>query len=745
MEATGCRLAMTGHSTIVIVSVYLPSPNRCSGDLRALLGLGDAVILFGDFNCKNPRWGCAVMDENGKKLDRFQDRLEFEIVAPSTATYFPHNDTYRTSTLDIALTKGVDLNLNSIEPLHRLSSDHRPVLLKMGPPDGGRPVSTVKITDWKRVSTAFEKIDTPPLNRIPDDISTIEQIDHAIGALTSHVRTVVEKCEREVPASSDRRKFPPDILELIRTKNAALRRASAYPTPEYRSRARALQRKVKARVQEFRNETWSDLMEEIRPSHKAFWKITKALKTEGYTPILPLKRPDGTTALDDAEVAECIADSIETQCSHVSPPHDIAHINSIEEEVLQKTSLEPKDDLTPVSLSEVQLLVKSLKTRKAPGLDGVSNKANKCFSQPLLSLLVAIFNACLQNCYFPSVWKEAEVISIHKPGKPRDLPASYRPISLLSGLAKLFERVLKTRLSNHLFGKGLIIDEQFGFRPAHSCPQQVLRPVEYVMEGFKTKQKTVSVFFDVAKAFDRVWHAGLVHKLYSLEVPDRLIFIIQNFLYNRYFTFRHERTHSTRRLIRAGVPQGSGLSPLLYSAYTNDIPRPTSGVQLALFADDTALFFRSRTKRSIFRHLPKAIDELGQWFRKWRIEVNRIARLGAMLGRKSKLSRRNKRTLYKTCIRTVMTYASPVFAHADSKVLYRDMELPTLTKYMKDASKRFFDIAGSHPNALLRAAVDYQPPPPTHFLRRPRNVLIDPPDALTAAVDSLNDVNDTQD
>ncbi|GBP87774.1 Probable RNA-directed DNA polymerase from transposon BS [Eumeta japonica] len=242
--------------------------------------------------------------------------------------------------------------------------------------------------------------------------------------------------------------------------------------------ARALQREMKARVQEFRNETWSDLMEEIRPTHKAFWKITKALKTE----IIPLT--DGTTALDDAKVAECIADSIETQCSHVSPPHGIAHINSIEEEVLQKTSLEPKDDLTPVSLSKVQLLVKSLKTRKAPGLDGVSNKAIKCFSQPLLGILVAIFNTCLQTCYFPSVWKEAEVIGIHKPGKPRDLPASYRPISLLSGLAKLFERVLKTRLSNHLFGKGLIIDEQFDFRP-YSCAQQVFRLVEYVMEGFK--------------------------------------------------------------------------------------------------------------------------------------------------------------------------------------------------------------------------------------------------------------------
>ncbi|GBP55080.1 hypothetical protein EVAR_46377_1 [Eumeta japonica] len=70
-----------------------------------------------------------------------------------------------------------------------------------------------------------------------------------------------------------------------------------------------------------------------------------------------------------------------------------------------------------------------------------------------------------------------------------------------------------------------------------------------------------------------------------------------------------------------------------------------------------------------------------------------------------------------------------------NSILHRDLELPTLSKYMKDASKRFFDIAGSHPNALLRAAVDNQPPPPTHFIRRPRNVLFDPPDALTAAVD----------
>ncbi|GBP01470.1 hypothetical protein EVAR_27598_1 [Eumeta japonica] len=95
-----------------------------------------------------------------------------------------------------------------------------------------------------------------------------------------------------------------------------------------------------------------------------------------------------------------------------------------------------------------------------------------------------------------------------------------------------------------------------------------------------------------------------------------------------------------------------------------------------------------------------------------------------------------------------MTYASPIFTHAAPKALHRLQVIQN--KFCRAATDanwthRFYDIAGSYPNALLRAAVDYQPPPPIHFIRRPRNVLTDQPDALTAAVESLNDVNDTHD
>ncbi|GBP64388.1 Probable RNA-directed DNA polymerase from transposon X-element [Eumeta japonica] len=119
------------------------------------------------------------------------------------------------------------------------------------------------------------------------------------------------------------------------------------------------------------------------------------------------------------------------------------------------------------------------------------------------------------------------------------------------------------------------------------------------------------------------------------------------------------------------------------------------------------------------------------------------------------------------CIRLVMTYASPVFAHARPDLLYdlqivqnnfcrkaadalwyvknlvlhRDLELPIIYKFMKNASERFFDIANSHPNPLLVSAVSYEPTPSRHFCRRPRNVLIDPPDEFTAEMEKLIKVN----
>ncbi|GBP13192.1 hypothetical protein EVAR_93145_1 [Eumeta japonica] len=103
-----------------------------------------------------------------------------------------------------------------------------------------------------------------------DDIVSYNNIDTYIGALTKHIRSVVKRCQRKVPANSDRGGLPADVLELIRVKYAVLHHASAYPASEYRSRARALHCEVKTSVKEDKNENWSTLMDEITPNYKIY-------------------------------------------------------------------------------------------------------------------------------------------------------------------------------------------------------------------------------------------------------------------------------------------------------------------------------------------------------------------------------------------------------------------------------------------------------------------------------------------
>ncbi|GBP82986.1 RNA-directed DNA polymerase from mobile element jockey [Eumeta japonica] len=160
LEVTACKLAMSGHGTLIIVSVYLPSSKQLlRSDLESLLALGEHVILFGDFNSKNIEWNCVETNTNGRILADLRDTLEFDVIAPLNPTHFPDKDGDRPDILDIALMKNVNLKLGCIDSLQRLSSDHRPVLMRLGPTSDDRPRDK-KSPPLEKVSIALEEIDT---------------------------------------------------------------------------------------------------------------------------------------------------------------------------------------------------------------------------------------------------------------------------------------------------------------------------------------------------------------------------------------------------------------------------------------------------------------------------------------------------------------------------------------------------------------------------------------------------------
>ena len=168
--------------------------------------------------------------------------------------------------------------------------------------------------------------------------------------------------------------------------------------------------------------------------------------------------------------------------------------------------------------------------------------------------------------------------------------------------------------------RGLLRDEQFVFRPRHSTSLQLVRLVERITRNFGERRLTGAVF--LAKAFDTVWIEGLLYKLTVLNFPSYLVHIISSYLRDRTFEASFLTATSSSRGMRAGVVQGGLISPVLFSLYVNDMPKPSHHVELAFYADDTAIIATSRTPMLLVSYLQTYLSHLEWWLTEWRIAIN---------------------------------------------------------------------------------------------------------------------------
>lgn len=137
----------------------------------------------------------------------------------------------------------------------------------------------------------------------------------------------------------------------------------------------------------------------------------------------------------------------------------------------------------------------------------------------------------------------------------------------------------------------------------------------------RQKKSTGILTLDIAKAFDTVWHDGLITKLNLIDTPIHLTKLIQDWLKQRQFYVVVGDAKSSMRAIPTGVPQGSAISPLLYSLFVADIPWPNE-CKLAIYADDTAILAHSNQARGVASRLKKGFETINEFFTKWRIKVN---------------------------------------------------------------------------------------------------------------------------
>ena len=151
-----------------------------------------------------------------------------------------------------------------------------------------------------------------------------------------------------------------------------------------------------------------------------------------------------------------------------------------------------------------------------------------------------------------------------KPDKLPSLTTSYRPISLISSIMKLFGRVIEQRLRSHLGHIGFINKHQSGFRKAKSTDDHHFRLSQSIMESFNRGEHVVAAILDVEKAFDNVWHNGLRFKISQLDLPIKMTRWLADFLVGRLIQVNVNNSLSNQINPKAGVPQGSVLSPLSF-------------------------------------------------------------------------------------------------------------------------------------------------------------------------------------
>lgn len=618
LEATGVCLH-TAKGPLRVIAVYSPPQALIIElDIEALLDTDQPTIIAGDLNAKHPDWNSPTANPAGRKLRAHSMREGFRISGPTEPTRIPTHPRHKPSVLDITISKNLTQSLD-METITALSSDHSPVLLMVGDdlvhvPQ--RPKLQWHRADWKLFQdTLTKKIST-------SQIETSSDLDEAVSQITLNIQTsIADSVPLTVSTCNTRFNLPEHIHRVILDKNRAKRRWQRYRTPDLREIWQTKQKTVDAIIKEHRQTKWNEVISELNYEDHSIWSMTRRLLNKP-TPNPPIQ---GKThlACNAKDKAEVLADSLQEQFTPNPPSRITSSVTAQVDHYLDAhQQSDHKDDPTPITLSEMETHVKRLKNKKAPGIDGITNQVIKELPGIACERLVDIFNASLRLQHFPRPWKEAKVVAFPKPGKSHRDPANWRPISLLSGLSKLLERAILSRLMEYNESNGGFIDQQFGFRKHHSTNHQLLRVVNRIRNGFNRKTHTAGVFLDVAKAFDRVWHTGLVHKLAVANFPPHLVNIMESYLRGRSFHVAMHGDRSTSRPIAAGVPQGSILAPFLYNIYTNDIPVNTDTSDLALYADDAAILVQSESIEMIETNLQVTLDTISAWFRDWRINVN---------------------------------------------------------------------------------------------------------------------------
>jgi len=597
--------------SLIICSLYRP-PNR---DLEymenlcqqlhniCLTNLDTPIWIAGDVNLPNIDWESLCIDNNTYPIALCEKFIE--LTSNHGFTQVVKSPTRGENILDIFLTNRPSLvNCCNVVPG---ISDHEAIVVQSSIV---APLQTTQhnIYLWNKADNRGMKDTALNLcNSFLENYSVSTNVE----VLWEQFKAICLECLNYIPSKTinlNNKKQPwisRHIRRLSRKKQRLYNLAKLSQSPQHWQAYYKLKKEVSNTCRNAYNNYVSSLVENGHITKKLWSYIKHQRKDNSSIPPLSHNGSMHTDPSQKAEILNNFFASIFTNDTSTSPTLEKSHT----------------PDIAPITVDiyGVKNLLDNLDPHKATGPDNIPTRLLKQLSAELAPVLTMVFQASLEQSHVPADWKTANIVPIHKNGS-RNAPNNYRPISLTSICCKLLEHIIYSHMVSHFNSNQILSDIQHGFRQGRSCETQLLLTINDLAKNLDKNLQTDVILLDFSKAFDRVSHSFLIHKLEHYGIRGNLLTWLENFLDQRTQRVMIDGHFSSTTNVTSGVPQGSVLAPLLFLCFINDLPEGIRS-RIKLYADDV-LLYSTITSPDDCHQIQADLIILEQWAKKWSMTFN---------------------------------------------------------------------------------------------------------------------------